>query len=182
LVGLARADAAGGDLGRAAVRLRRAAARLPRTSTLLLLADVERTLGKRDEAGAALAAVKAQQRLYRQARTLPDAEAVIAEADHGSPARAVQLGRRVWDATPSVRSADALGWALTRAKRPRAGYAFARRALRLGSRDPLFHQHAGVAARRAGLRSEAKRHFGMATKGAAALPPASLRLLKEERS
>jgi tetratricopeptide (TPR) repeat protein len=182
LVGLARADAAGGDLGRAAVRLRRAAERLPRTSTLLLLADVERTLGKRDEAGAALAAVKAQQRLYRQARTLPDAEAVLAEADHGSPARAVRLGRRVWDAAPSVRSADALGWALTRAKRPRAGYAFARRALRLGSRDPLFNLHAGVAARRSGLRGEAERYLTTAAKGASALPPAAVRLLQEVRS
>jgi tetratricopeptide (TPR) repeat protein len=182
LVGLARTDVAGGDLGRAAARLRRAAERLPRTSTLLLLADVERTLGKRDEAGAALAAVKAQQRLYRQARTLPDAEAVLSEADHGSPVRAVRVGRRVWDAAPSVRSADAVGWALTRAGRPRAGLVWARRALSTGSRDPLFSLHAGVAAHRSGMRGEAKRYLTTAEKGAAALSPASVRLLEEARS
>ena len=49
LVGLARADAAGGDLGRAAVRLRRASDRLPLPATLVLLAEVERALGD-DEA------------------------------------------------------------------------------------------------------------------------------------
>src|SRR5918999_1919286 len=41
LVGLARADAAGGELGGAAARLRRAANRLPLTTTLTLLAEVE---------------------------------------------------------------------------------------------------------------------------------------------
>ena len=182
LVGLARADAAGGDLGRAAVRLRRAADRLPLTSTLVLLADVERTVGRDDEAGAALAAARAQQTLYRQARTLPDAEAVTIEANHGSPERAVRLGRRVWRAAPSVRSADALGWALTRAGEPRQGLLWARRALRTGSLDPLFRLHAGVAARRSGERREAERDLTIAAQGSAALSPASLRLLQEMRS
>ena len=182
LVGLARADAADGDLGRAAVRLRRAADRLPLTSTLLLLADVERTLGRHDEAGASLAAARAEQTLYRQARTLPDAEAVLTEANHGSPARAVRLGRRVWAAAPSVRSADALGWAFTRAGDPRRGLVWARRALHTGSLDPLFRLHAGVAARRAGERPAAERYLTGAAKGSAALSPASLQLLEEARS
>ena len=182
LVGLARADAAGGDLGRAAVRLRRAADRLPLTSTLVLLADVERALGRHEEAGAALAAARAQQALYRQARTLPDAEAVIIEANHGSPGRAVRLGRRVWAAAPSLRSADALGWALTRAGQARQGLLWARRALRTGSVDPLFRLHAGLAARRSGERGKAEPYLTTAAKGAAALSPASLQLLEEARS
>jgi Flp pilus assembly protein TadD len=49
-----------------------------------------------------------------------------------------------------VRSADALGWSLTRAGDARAGLGWARRALRLGSRDPMFLYHAGIAALRAG--------------------------------
>ena len=52
---------------------------------------------------------------------------------------------------PSVRSADALGWALTRAGQPRRpACRWARRALRLGSVDPTFLYHAGMAARAAG--------------------------------
>jgi tetratricopeptide (TPR) repeat protein len=178
MVGLARADAAGGDLGRAAVRLRRAAERLPLTGTLTLLAEVEGELGRPAAADRALAAARAQQRLYREADTLPDAEAVIFEADHGSPARAVRLGRRVWNAAPSVRSADALGWALTMAGRPRDGYAYSRRALRLGSRDALFRLHAGMAASRAGHAAEAGQHLRVAELGKAALSPAQRELLR----
>jgi hypothetical protein len=181
LVGLARADAAGGDLGRAAARLRRASRRLPLTATLVLLAEVERALGRPAAADAALAGARAQQRLYREAGTAPDAEAVIFEADHGSAEAAVRLGRRVWRAAPSVRSADALGWALTRAGHHSEGYAFARRALRLGSRDALVRLHAGVAARRAGLGSAAARHVAIAASGHAALSPAAQALLKEAR-
>jgi Flp pilus assembly protein TadD len=94
----------------------------------------------------------------------------------------VRLGRSVRRRAPSVRSADALGWALTRAGRPREGLDWARRALRLGSRDPLFRLHAGVAASRLGLRDEAAVHLGIAVKGAAALSPRSIRLLEEARS
>jgi Flp pilus assembly protein TadD len=74
----------------------------------------------------------------------------------------VRLGRQVWRAAPSVRSADALGWALTRAGRPGAGLRWARRALRLGSRDPLFHFHAGIAAKAAGERALARRELAVA--------------------
>jgi hypothetical protein len=179
MVGLARADAAGGALGGAAARLRRAAATLPLTSTLALQAQVERALGNDARADAALATVRAQQRLYAAAATAPDAEAVLFEADFGSPRRAVALGRRVWRSAPSVRSADALGWALTRAGRPVAGYRFARLALRLGSRDAAFRLHAGVAAQRAGVTGAAARHLAIAAAGRAALAPQAAALLAE---
>ena len=179
LTGLARIDAAGGDLTRAAARLRRSTDRLPVTSSLVLLAEVERALGRRRAAGADLAAARVQHRMFSSNGTRPDAEAVLFEANHGSPARAVRLGRRVWRAAPSIRSADALGWALTRAARPSAGLVWARRALRTGSVDPLLRLHAGVAARRSGRGSEARRYLMAAARGVDALSPTSLRLLQE---
>jgi tetratricopeptide (TPR) repeat protein len=181
LVGLARADAADGDLGRAAVRLRRASERLPLTATLVLLADAERALGNDGAASGALAAAEAQQGLLSDGSVRPDAEAVLFAADFGSPERAVTLGRRVWRAAPSVRSADALGWALTRAGRPREGFVFARRALQLGSRDRQFRLHAGIAAKEAGLAAPAARHLAVAAEGRAALSPRALDLLREAR-
>jgi tetratricopeptide (TPR) repeat protein len=171
LVGLARIDAAGGRLDRSAARLRRAANQLPLTTTLTLLGEVEIAAGQREAGRNDLAAARAQRRLYSAARTVPDAEAVVFEANHGSPATAVRLGRKVWREAPSIRSADALGWALTRAGHPRAGYVWAQRALRLGSRDPSFRLHAGVAARRAGLPAAAARHLRIAAAGAALLSP-----------
>jgi len=181
MVGLARVDAAGSDLRRAAARLRRAAKRQPSTAALVLLADVEQRLARPAAAEDALAAARAHQRLDRQAGAAPDAEAVIFEADHGSPARAVPLGRQVWQAAPSVRSADALGWALTSAGRPREGYAYSLRALRLGSRDASFRLHAAVAATRAGLGKAAARHLAVAASGRTALSPAARALLEELR-
>jgi tetratricopeptide (TPR) repeat protein len=181
LTGLARIDAAGGALPRAAALLRRSTDRLPLTTSLVLLAEVEHALGRKRVASDALAAARFQHRLLGTRGTSPDAEAVLFEANHGSPARAVQLGRRVWRAAPSIRSADALGWALTRAGRPSAGLIWARRALRTGSLDPLFRLHAGVAARRSGRRPEAQLYLTAAVRGAAALSPASLRLLREVR-
>jgi hypothetical protein len=69
----------------------------------------------------------------------------------------VTLARRAWSRAPSVRSADALGWALTRDGHPRAGVRWARRAPRLGSRDAMMLAHAGLAARAAGDRADARR-------------------------
>ena len=86
-----------------------------------------------------------------------DAELALFEADHGDRGRAVALGRRAYAAAPGVRSADALGWALTRAGRPREGLRLARRALEVGSRDALFLVHAGLTARAAGEPALARR-------------------------
>lgn len=177
LAGLARVDAAGGDLGSAAARLRRSTELLPLTANLTLLADVERTLGRRRAARADLAAARAQHAVLTAGGTLPDAEAVLFEAGHGSPERAVALGRRVWRAAPSVRSADALGWALTRAGRPAAGLRWSHRALAIGSRDRRFSLHGAVAASRVGLGREADRLFAVARRGRAALAPSLARRL-----
>jgi tetratricopeptide (TPR) repeat protein len=179
LTGLARIDAARGRLHRAAARLRRSTNRLPLTTALTLLAEVEGAIGQKHATTADLAAARVQHHLLGKGGALPDAEAVLFEANHDSPRRAITLGRRVWRAAPSIRSADALGWALTRAGRPRAGLLWAQRALRTGSRDPLFRLHAGIAARGAGRSREAGRYLTTALSGRAALSPTSIRLLNE---
>jgi hypothetical protein len=69
-----------------------------------------------------------------------------------------------------VRSADALGWALQRSGRPREGLRWARRALELGSRDPAFLAHAGLAARAAGDARDARRWLAAARRSRALSP------------
>jgi len=178
LEGLARVDAARGDLRGSAARLRRLAADGPPARALIFLAELELAAGQPGAARRHLTAARAQFVRDREGGGLPDAEAVLLEASHGSAARAVRLGRSVWRAKPSIRSADALGWALTRAGRPREGLVWARRALRTGSRDPMLRLHAGLAAQRLGLGREAARQFAFALKGEAALTPAAVRLLR----
>ena len=171
LVGLARVDASRGRFGAAVAKLRRATGEQPLTTSLTLLADVELAAGREAPAQAALAAVGKLRRRDTSAGTLPDAETVLFQANHGDPGRAVSIGRRVWRAKPSIRSADALGWALTRSGRPAAGLRWAGEALRLGSRDPLFRFHAGIAAMAAGRLEAAGGHLRIAVRGSAMLPP-----------
>jgi tetratricopeptide (TPR) repeat protein len=148
--GLARLDAARGNLSGAIRRYRGVVARLPLPEYVVGLGETELAAGRSAAARRDLALVGAEEKLLRAAGVDTDVDLAVFEASHGSPARAVELAKRAWSAAPSVRSSDALGWALTRAGRPEAGLRHAQAALRLGSRDPLFLYHAAVAADGAG--------------------------------
>ena len=167
--GLAKVEVAHGDLGRAIRRLRGVVARLPLPEHVVALAEAERAAGRTAASRRDLDLARAEQRLLARSGVNTDTETAIFEADHGSPARAVALARRAWEAAPSVRSADALGWALTRAGQAREALPWAAKALRLGSRDPLFNLHAGLAARAAGKKELAARRLAIAREGRAAL-------------
>jgi tetratricopeptide (TPR) repeat protein len=157
--GLARTDLARGRLALGIRRLRSVVSRLPLPEYVVALGEAELAAGRGRQAREDFALVRAEQRLLTANGVNTDTEIAVFEADHGSPARAVALARRAWANAPSVRSADALGWALTAAGHPRAGLVWAQRALRLGSRDPLFLYHAGIAARASGARMEARMYL-----------------------
>ena len=166
----ARLAAHGGDLRGAVARWRKVVARLPLPEYAIALGEAELAAGQLRAARQDLALVRAEQQLLGRAGVNTDAELAIFEADHGDRARGVRLARRAWAAAPGVRSADAVGWALTRAGRPREGVKWAERARRLGSADPLFAYHAGVAALASGDRRGGRRllrsavAYGLATR------------------
>ncbi len=163
--GLARVTAAAGRLDAAARMLRAVVARRPLPEYAVALGEIELAAGHRVAARRDLALVGVESRLLSQAGVNTDVELALYEADHGDRARGVQLARAAWANAPSVRSADALGWAFTRAGNPGEGLRWARRALRLGSRDPMFLFHAGMAAKAAGHRAEAARRLRAALDG-----------------
>jgi tetratricopeptide (TPR) repeat protein len=148
--GLAKLDATRGNLGAAIRRYRVVVARLPLPEYVVGLGETEIAAGRPKAARRDLALVGAEEKLLRAAGVDTDVDLAVFEASHGSPARGVLLARRAWATAPSVRSSDALGWALTRAGRPLEGLRYAQNALGLGSRDPMFLYHAAVAARGAG--------------------------------
>jgi tetratricopeptide (TPR) repeat protein len=155
--GLARVEAARGQLGPAIRRYRSVVARLPLPEHVIALGEAELAAGRRAAAERDLALVGVEQRLLQRSGVNTDTELAIFEANHGDAGQAVALARRSWANAPSVRSADALGWALTRAGRPAAGLGWATRALRLGSADPAFLYHAGMAAKAGGRTGLARR-------------------------
>ena len=155
--GMARVDAARGRLDRAIDRYEQVTERLPLPEYVVALGEVELARGNGRDARERFDLVDAQRRLLSSAGVNSDVEFALFEADHGDRAGGGELGRRAWRAAPSVRSADALAWALTRSGDPRAGLRMARRAVALGSRDPLFLAHAGLTARAAGRPDLARR-------------------------
>jgi tetratricopeptide (TPR) repeat protein len=167
--GLAQADVASGRVAQAIARLQRVVDRLPLPAYVTALGEAQAAAGRRAAAARTFALVRAETALQQHAGVNADVELTLFEADHGSPRRAVDLGRRAWAAAPSVRSADALGWALHRAGNSRAALGWARRALALGSRDPAFLTHAGLIARGAGEPQLAARWLAGARDGRAAL-------------
>jgi len=157
--GLAGVEAAHGQFAVAIRRYRDAVARLPLPQYVVSLGETELAAGRATAARRDLGLVGAEERLLRANGVNTDVDLALFEASHGSPLKAVALARRAWAEAPSVRSADALGWALTRAGRPAAGLRWARRALALGSRDPMFLFHAGLSAKAAGRTSEARAYL-----------------------
>ncbi len=160
--GMARLESAAGDLGAATARWRRLSQQLPLPEYVIGLGETELAAGHAAAGRRDLALIGAEEQLLHAAGVNTDVELAIYEADHGSPARAVALARRAWAQAPSVRAADALGWALTRAGQPAQGLQWAHRALRLGSVDPLLRSHAGLSALAAGRGAEGARNLRLA--------------------
>ena len=160
--GRARVAAVSGDLPGAIARWRRVVERLPLPEYVIALGETELAAGRRAAWRRDLQLVHAQERLLAAAGVNTDVELAIFEADHGSRARGVALARAAWASAPSVRAADALGWALARAGHVRAGLRWAHRALRLGSLDPAFRYHSGMTALGAGRRAEGRRDLYLA--------------------
>ena len=159
LAGRARLTAARGDLAGAIAGWKKVTTLLPLPEYAIELGEAELAAGRRAAGRRDLALVDAQRALLAEAGVNSDVEFARFEADHGDASQALQLARQAWADAPSVRSADALGWALTRAGRPEAGLRWARRALKLGSLDPTFRYHAGIAA---GATSEGRRNLRLA--------------------
>jgi tetratricopeptide (TPR) repeat protein len=145
-LGLARVDAARGRPAPAIARLNEIVRRQPLPDNLAALAEMQLAAGLRAEARANLARARVEETRLHGGGVSVDVEGALFQADHGDPSRALAIARHTYAAAPSVRAADALGWALTRNGKPRQGLARAREALRLGSRDPFFLYHAGIAA------------------------------------
>jgi tetratricopeptide (TPR) repeat protein len=143
--GRARLAARTGNLSGAILRWRRLVTRLPLPEYVIGLGEAELAAGRQAAGQRDLELVRVQEQLLASAGVNTDVELAIYEADHGDRSRAVTLAREAWREAPSVRAADALGWALTRAGRRDAGLKWARRALKLGSLDPTFRYHAGMA-------------------------------------
>jgi tetratricopeptide (TPR) repeat protein len=153
--GLARVSVARGDLDEAIAQLQAAAARTPLPDVLIALGEAQEADGRSDDAAASFRLVAEIEGLYRAAGVAAEPAQAVFEADHGDPAVALELAEAAYRETPSIRAADALGWALHRAGRPEDAIDYARESVGTGTLEPSFHYHLGVIAAALGHDGEA---------------------------
>jgi tetratricopeptide (TPR) repeat protein len=144
--GAARVALSRGDTARAERDLADLAEQFPLPETLILLGDLYTLRGDAAQAAAAYDTVRVVQQLNAAAGMDVDMELALFEADHGDPARAVEMARAAYARRPTIYAADALAWALHRAGDDATAARFSRAALRLGTADALLYYHAGMIA------------------------------------
>ncbi|MFD6075804.1 tetratricopeptide repeat protein [Streptomyces hydrogenans] len=167
----ARAHAALGHAEQALATWQRAADIAPLPHLLLALGEMHQALGHDEEAKAPYALLKAQDTLRAAAGTPPDTDAILFEADHGSPERAVTMAEQALRTRPFVAVHDVYAWALHRAGRDREALAQADRALAQGTASALWHYHRAAIHHALGNRQAAAGDLDLALTPAPALHP-----------
>ena len=159
MVSQARLDVALDRLPQAVDLWRVVVARLPSPENLMELGELYAKVGRPELARAQFRAVEATIKLTAKDGVNADLETAQYEADHGSADRALAAARAEWRRRKSVHVADALAWSLHRAGDQESALRVARRATRLGTRDPIFWVHRGTIEAALGMEKAARLHL-----------------------
>jgi tetratricopeptide (TPR) repeat protein len=145
---LARVEAARGRLDHAVALARRAVDAVPLPQFAGTLADLYAAAGQPARAREQVELVGAIGRLLRADGVRTDLETALFDLDHGVRLRdALARARRAHAERPGIEADDVLAWALVRNGRCAEGLRYARRSLRLGTKDALKLFHRGMAER-----------------------------------
>ena len=148
LDGLARVEAARGRLPRAIALSRRAVDSVPLPQLVGTLGDLLAVSGRQAAAREQYGVVGAIERLQTASGIRTDLETALFDVDHGIRLRdALARARRAHVDRPGIEADDVLGWALVRTGRCEEGLRYAKRSLRLGTRDAAKLFHRGMAER-----------------------------------
>jgi tetratricopeptide (TPR) repeat protein len=181
LVSLGRVLAARGDLAGAIQQYGHAARIVPEVATVGTLGDLYHLAGRDKDAAAQYAVVEQIARLSAAQGGLYDRSIALFYADHDrKPQEAYTLAAREYAARKDVWGADALAWAALKAgKVPEARDAIAQ-ALRLGTKDARLFYHAGMIARAAGEKDQARDLLRRALDLSPGFDPLQARRAREE--
>ncbi len=162
LAGQARLAVGRGDLAAAVPLFERAADILPLPEYVIALGEAQTAAGMADAARDSFKLARAEIQLFQALGVIVDLDLALFEADHGDPAKALEYAQTAYDATPTVRAADALAWALHALGRDAEAKTRSDEALRLGSFEPLLRYHAGAIAAALGDTRVARRDLKLA--------------------
>ncbi len=150
LAGVARVKSANGDLAGAIDLYQQAADRVPFPEFLIALGEAQEAAGRTDDSARTYRLVRQIEALFKANGVNTDLDLALFEADHGDPGTALELARAAYAATPNVKAADALAWALYKNGQLREARQRAEESLRLGSLEPSYQYHAGMIAKAQG--------------------------------
>lgn len=155
----ARVELALGRTGDALADYTAAVARVPRPEYVLELGELYQSLGDTAKAQEQYDVFRAQQRLFADNGVAADADATLFEADHGDPAKALELGRAGVRVRPFLDMKDAYAWALHVNGRDREALEYSRAATELGTHNALHHYHQGAIELALGHHDRAREEF-----------------------
>ena len=162
LAGEGRLAVGAGDIEAAIPLFQRAADILPLPEYVIALAEAQSVAGHMDDAINNFKLARAEIQIFQATGVVVDVDLALFEADHGDPVKALAYAQTGYKATPTVRAADALAWALHRLGRDTEAKRRSDEALRLGSRDPLIRYHAGAIAAALGRTADARHDLQLA--------------------
>lgn len=158
--GLAKIQAARGNLAAATAAYQQIVTRLPLPEFVITLGELYEAQGQTQQAQDQYDLVRAMQQLNAKAGIDVDLELALFDADHGgNPAQAVERARASYSRRPSILGADALAWALYRSGAFAEAATYSSQALRLGTRDAAMHYRAGMIAAATGENAAAQRYL-----------------------
>ena len=145
IAGLGRVAAAKGRIEEAIAAFRRVVTRYPLPEYVVFLGDLYARSDRGNLARRQYSLVRAQEALLRANGVNVDLEIALFNSDHGvRTAEGLAAARSEWARRKSVHVADALAWALYANGSYREALRYANQALRLGTRNALFHFHRGM--------------------------------------
>lgn len=162
IAGQGRLAVGAGELDDAIAQFTRAADIVPLPEYVIALGEAQMAAGRADDAKESFELARTYIQLFQAAGVGVDVELAVFEADHGDPGAALEYATTGHEATPTVRAADAVAWALHRLGRDQEAAVFVDEALRLGSIDPLVRYHAGAIAAAQGDPATAREHLELA--------------------
>ncbi|MCY0937555.1 tetratricopeptide repeat protein [Streptomyces sp. H34-S4] len=148
--------------GKAVADYQAAAAIAPLPHYVLALGELMQALGRRGQAETQYALLRGQDRIRANTKTPADTDAILFEADHGSPEKAVSMAEEALNDRPFIAVHDAYAWALHQAGRNAEALEHADQALALGTRSALYHYHRAVIHHALGHRGAARQDLNQA--------------------
>jgi tetratricopeptide (TPR) repeat protein len=161
--GLAKVAAARGRIDSAAAGYEAVVAVYPLPEYVMALADLYIAAGRREDAARQFELLEAEEALLRANGVNVDLEFALFGADHGLDlVGGLAAAEAEWARRKSVQVADVLAWQLHANGETDRALAMSNEALRLGTRNALFHFHRGMIERALGNEGAAAEHLGLA--------------------